>query len=191
MAMFGLKISRRKKSTGTFHVDTLSRQPNKKKPFSLGRVFGSALTLSVGGFLCYTALHYVPAYVSTAKILSFSNVDTSATRLASHNNRTALRAWRELFTIRRAFVRAGQTIQVQYALPEGTELQLVITQCERAFIIAVFKCVPVSSQTIKIAKKTIGTREFVFDKSGFYDFDDIIIQKSANVSDYQVIWRRS
>jgi len=194
MALFGMNIKRRNVSRGTFHVEKLNHhRRNQTKPsMGYGRIFGSAFSICIGGFFCYTALHYVPAFVDTAKVVSFSNLDTSAARLNGRKERRSFLApYFDIFKLKKAYLKAGQTMQVQYALPKNAQLKLTITQCRSILIAEVFSCQAIGRRNVTLTTKTIGTHEFSFDQTGFYEFSETVIQASNPAQPYEVIWRRS
>jgi len=85
MALFGMEMKRRGKKVGGFHADYIDKGALKKrKSIGIFRTFGSATTLIMGGAMCYISLHYIPAYLGLNKILSFSDLDTTAQSMGNH-----------------------------------------------------------------------------------------------------------
>jgi len=163
MAVFGIKMKKRNKAVGGFHAQYIDKTPKRKRE-SLGivRTFGSATTLIIGGAMAYIALHYVPAYLGFNKILSFSDLDTSSSVAPESSQWAALSSYGDAFRLKRTYLRAGQTIQAQYALPQGAKLDLVIQKCRSAFIVASFGAAfktPLSSNRHK--KTRIKVRVFL------------------------------
>ncbi|WP_409434052.1 hypothetical protein ACJ3XI_05995 [Litorimonas sp. RW-G-Af-16] len=149
----------------------------------------SGLSLTFGAMMCYVALHYVPAFTSTHKVLSFSNGDTSAARLQNRNPvQKLLGPYADAFSLKRTYLRAGQSIQVQYAIPAGAKMDLNIVQCRRLWVIEVFTCQTVSRKHVEVTKK-VGTETFRFQDTGFYFFDETVTLGEKG-KDYRVVWTR-
>lgn len=192
MALFGMEMKRRRKKVGGFHAEYIDKGALKKrKSMGLGRTFGSATTLIIGGAMCYVALHYIPAYLGLNKVLSFSNLDTSASVAPESSQWAALSSYADAFRIKRTYLKSGQTIQAQYALPEGATLELVIQRCRSAFIVEIFNCQVVSEETARVKNDKDGTQRFRFPEAGFYRFDERVTLAPNNVKNYRVVWSRA
>ncbi len=195
MALFGMTIKKRyKTSVGGFHAEYLDKSVARKrgKSIGLGRTFGSAFSLMIGGFMCYTALHYIPAYLGTHKILAMTQIDDSASRLVDDGSqRATFMAYLDFFEIKRAYLRPGQSIQAQYDLPEGATLELSIRQCRPAFIIEIFDCQIVSEKTARVVNDKVGTQRFIFQDKGFYLFDERVTLPNGKAGKYRVVWSRT
>lgn len=195
MSFFGKDLRKsRKSSVGGFHAEYLDKKTTRKrgKPMGVGRTFSSAMALLIGGFMCYIALHYIPAYLGTHKILAMSNVDNSAARLVDDGSqRSKMMVYLDLFKIKRAYIRPGQSIQAQYALPEGATLDLYIRQCRPALVIEIFDCEVVSEQTARVSNDKVGTRKFTFGDEGFYLFDERVTLPDGKPYKYRVVWSRA
>ena len=192
MARFGLKLKRRyKKKSGSYHTDYQDLRSNpKKKKMGIGRTLGSAGSLILGAFSFYVALHYIPAYLGLQKIIAFSELDNSAARLAKDDEFSILSAYIDPFRIKRTYLRAGQSMQMQYALPEGSKLEIEINRCRAAFIVEIFKCEVVSQKKLVVKNDKIGTQRFTFNQEGFYLFDETVIQRTAKQEKFRVVWSR-
>jgi len=192
MAIFGMEMKRRQKKVGGFHAQYIDKGASKKrKPMGLGRTFGSATTLIIGGAMCYVALHYIPAYLGLNKILSFSDLNTSSSIAPESSQMTTLSSYVDAFRLKRTYLRPGQTIQVQYAIPEGAKLDLVIQRCRPAFILEIFKCETMSEETAQIRDDKLGTQRFHFPEAGFYRFDEKVTLAPNNTDNYRVVWSRA
>ena len=193
MAIFGIKLKqRRKKAIGGFHADYIDkREYSKKKSFSFFRSIGSAASLILGASMFYIALHYIPAYLGLQKIVAFSDLDNSAARLAKDDPASLLSAYIDPFRLKRTYLRQGQTIQVQYALPEGAEMEIYINQCRAAFIVEIFKCDILNQEKTTIKNDKVGTQKYQFQDAGFYVFDEIVKQKNIPHEKFRVVWSRS
>lgn len=192
MAGFSLKLKRRyKKKSGSYHTDYQNLRSNPKKmKMGFGITLGSASSLILGVFSFYVALHYIPAYLGLQKIIAFSELDNSAARLAKDDEFSVLSAYMDPFRIKRTYLRAGQSMQIQYALPEGSKLEIEINHCRAAFIVEIFKCEVVSQKKLVVKNDKIGTQRFTFDEEGFYLFDETVIQRTAKQEKFRVVWSR-
>jgi len=189
MAVFGLKMKRQRgKASATYHIDTPAKHGKKK--IGLSRSLGSAVSLIIGGFMFYIALHYIPAYLGFQKVVAMSDLDTSASRLAKDDPVSLLSAYLDPFRLKRTYLRAGQTIQVQYVLPEGTELKIYINRCRSAFIVEIFQCDVVSQEKAIVKNDKVGTQHFQFQEAGFYLFDEVVDQGNTPERNYRVVWSR-
>ncbi|MEP3891688.1 MAG: hypothetical protein ABJN69_14615 [Hellea sp.] len=192
MALFGMDIKRRKKSIAGFHAQYIDKSSGKRRrSMGLGRTFGSATTLIIGGAMCYIALHYIPAYLGLNKILSFSDMDTTSSVAPESSQWAALSSYADAFRLKRTYLRQGQTIQAQYALPAGAKLDLIIQRCRPAFVVEIFNCQVISEETARVVNDKDGTQRFRFPKSGFYRFDETVTLAPNNVKNYRVIWSRA
>jgi len=195
MSKFGIaELSARKKNKiSGFNAGYADRKTvSRSKPMGLSRAFGSALSLILGGALCYVSLHYMPAFVSTRKIVAVSDFDQSSTRLKNDENHFFLKAYWDAFSLKRTYLRDGQSIQAQYALPPGTKLELGIKRCRPAFILEVFKCDVIGEKSFKITNDQTGTRRFQFQGKGFYLFEEKLtgLSPGAHPKSYRVVWSR-
>ena len=192
MALFGMEIKRRHKKISGFHAQYIDKGANKKrKPLGIARTLGTTTTLLFGGAMCYIALHYIPAYLGLNKILSFSDLDSSASVAPESSQWATLSSYADAFRIKRTYLRPGQTIQAQYAIPQGARLELVIQRCQPAFIVEIFKCQVINEETTQIRNDKLGTQRFRFPESGFYRFDEKITFSPNNVKNYRVVWSRA
>jgi hypothetical protein len=191
MANFSIKMKKRKNAMRGFHAQYIDRTTEvKRSPLGARRTFGSATTLIIGGAMTYIALHYVPAYLGLNKILSFSDLKSNASISPESSQWAMLSSYGDAFRLKRTYLRAGQTIQAQYALPQGAKLDLVIQKCRPAFIVEIFNCQVLSEETAQVINDKDGTQRFVFPESGFYRFDEKITFAPNNVQNYRVIWSR-
>jgi len=187
-------LNNKKNTASTFHYDTLgwnikkTRSNHNKSPERTRSNF-LAITLLVA-LLGYSAYFYVPAYMSPARKLLPDQLDRSAVSLADQSAKAVIAKHLTIFKTQRAYLRKGQSIRVQYALPEDAEIDLSIIQCQRIFFIETFKCIPKHTQTIKVKDKTIGTYDFSVNQVGFYAFADSLVTPKDDSETHAVIWRR-
>lgn len=193
MSRFSIDHKRdKKKSIGGFHADYIdsgSGGRKKKKSMGIGRSIGSAFSLILGGTMCYVSLHYIPAFANPKTIIAVSDSNQSATRLDSERSGFLLGAYLDAFSVKRTYLRNGQSIQAQYALPDGMDIELSIKRCNPVFVLEVFQCDVVGEKTILITNDKTGTQRFIFQGKGFYMFDERIIKQKAQ-DDYRVVWSR-
>lgn len=195
MSKFGIaELSAHKKNKiSGFNAGYADRKTlARKKPMGLGRAFGSAISLILGGTLCYVSLHYMPAFVSTRKVISVSHLDQSSTRLKDEQSHFLLGAYWDAFSLKRTYLRDGQSIQAQYALPVGSVLELGIKRCRPAFILEVFKCDVIGEKSFTITHDETGTQRFKFQGKGFYLFEEKVsgLPADASTKPYRVVWSR-
>ncbi len=194
MSKFGiaeLSAHKKNKISGFNAVYSYHRNVNRKKSMGIGRAIGSAFSLILGGTLCYVSLHYMPAFVSAREVIADSKQNQSSARLKDENSPFILKAYWDAFSVKRTYLRSGQTIQAQYALPPGTELELEIKRCRPAFLIEVFSCDVIGEKSFTITKDQTGTQRFQFQGKGFYLFDEKVSGLSPDSTEqYRVVWSR-
>ncbi len=195
MARFSLLFSKRKAvGMGGFHADYIDQKINqqrKRKSMGPARTVFTAISLIMGGAMFYVSLHYLPALVQPQKILGLSGItlDESAVRLHNRNALQRLFApYLDAFDMQRTYLRSGQTIQAQYVLPEGSQLDLHIQQCRRFWLVEIFHCQTISQDYTQVTDR-IGTQAFTFQDSGFYHFQDKVTLPEGETH-YRVIWSR-
>lgn len=150
------------------------------------------IKMSILGALGFTAVSYLPAFINTASFANITNHDRSAARLNEKSQKNLVKkTFYKVANLRQAYMRAGQSVQVQYYLPEDASLELVITHCKRSPILEAFSCVPYKTENLTVAENTIGSRNFMLEKSGFYKFSHTVVRKSADTAYQNVFWRRS
>ena len=196
MSKFGIaELSAHKKNKiSGFNAGYADRHGrSRKKPMGFARTLGSAFSMILGGTLCYVSLHYMPAFVDTRKVIAISNLDQSSTRLKEEKSSFFLKAYWDAFSLRRTYLRDGQSIQAQYALPVGTELELGIKRCRPAFILEVFNCEVIGQKSFKITNDQTGTQRFQFQGKGFYIFEEKLsgISPDTKTTSYRVVWSRA
>jgi len=162
-----------------------SNQPSK---------IGTLISLSLAGVLVYSSLHYIGAFVNVGKIVGVSSKTLDLddgpqgarkfTSVISHNSK-----------FKRIYLRKGQAISVEYALPAGASLDLTILQCDQRPVLEVFQCKPVGERKLKIRQKTQGSSTIYVSEPGFYYFADKVTLKSGarakRGQSYEIVWRRA
>ena len=195
MARFGIKLkSRRKAGIGGFHVGYLNDRGSlrQRKKMGLLRTIFSGLSLLLGSGMIYVGLHYIPAFVQPKKLLKFATHDQASLQTYEFNRKSKLYKvfgpYAKLFTLNRAYMKPGQSINVKYDLPKGAYVKLDIVQCKRAWVIEIFSCDVVSHFGSQTTHQS-GVKSFTLNQSGFYYFKD----ETFGVPDgepYRISWER-
>jgi|GEM_PF-2542596 len=188
MAEIAIQAKRRKGASGLFKTDNVRMTAREKKRLraghtrrSAGRILGSWAALMLGLASCYTAMFYVPSILPVHKYIALSEPGRADPRLEADG---VLAPYLAMFKMRRAYMRSGQTVSVQYRNLGTGALDLTITQCRRAPVIEVFRCTPVSAKTTTITDRS-GTRSFSIGESGFYYFSTTTTSDS-----YRILFKR-
>lgn len=173
--------------------DDYSRNFTTKKPLGFKRTLGTALSIILGGVMCYASLHYIPAFVTPPKIISVADFTKKSQHLKDENTSLFLSAYIDAFNISRAYIRKGQTVEAQYLIPEGNMLSLTIEQCKAMPVIEVFHCTVAGSRNVQIENSPSGLRTFTFSDDGFYMFGEVLegpLSETDNDKKRYVIWSR-
>lgn len=195
MARFGIKTkSRRKATISGFHADYLNDRGTlrqRKKAGFLRRIF-SVLSLLLGASMIYVAFHYIPAFVQPKRILKFVSGDSASVKTYDFDRKSEVYKFfgpvTKHFTLDRAYIQAGQTIDIKYDLPAGAYAKLEIVQCHRAWVIEIFTC-DISGRFSSQTKRRSGVESFTLRQGGFYYFKE----DTFNVPDgepYRIVWER-
>jgi len=197
MALFGMTMKKRRASSlGSYHngveeTNSFFRRGREKQSMGLARTIFTGLSLSLGGMLCYVALHYIPAFLQPQKILSSVTLEDAAIRLENRGPiRKVFGPYIDAFSMQRTYLRGGQQIQAQYVLPEGARLNLSIQHCQPIPVVEIFKCQVMSKKDIQVTNETLGSKGLRFAETGFYHFDHEIVFKDGIPKDYKVVWSR-
>ncbi|PHR91003.1 MAG: hypothetical protein COA69_13175 [Robiginitomaculum sp.] len=152
-------------------------------------------------FLLYCSLFYIGAFIDPGKVVGVSHSQraettkqTVSTRPAS-KPRTLLSPLSDAFALNRIYLRQGQSIQLSYALPKGTQLHAKIKQCKSFPVLEVLKCKFIGEQEKRIRNGNTGILQFTVSEPGFYYFEDEVIAlpntKLKLHHDYSLVWQRS
>lgn len=188
MAEVAVQAKRRKGVSGLLKTDDVRLSERDKKRLrdsytrrSAARFVFSWAALTIGIISCYVAMFYVPSIVPVHKYISISEPGRADPRLDKEG---VFAPYLTLFKMRRAYVRAGQTLSVQYRNAGDAPIDLVVTQCRRAAVMEVFRCQPVSVREFTVGEAS-GARTFRVVESGFYHFTE-----HTTSPDYRIIWKR-
>lgn len=196
MARFGIQHkSRRKAGIGGFHAEYLNDRTAARQRKQMGyiRSLFSALSLLFGGLMIYVGFHYIPAFVNPSQVIKLaSNHGVSSTSPALKEESpfgNIIGPYIDMFTMDRAYINGGQSVEVKYNLPSGAKMDIIIRQCRRLWVVEIFECQIVSEQKLRIDSRR-GKQSFTLPQTGFYHFHENITL--ANPKDnYRVIWARS
>lgn len=164
-----------------------------KRSMSNSRLAGTFLSLMFGLGICYTSFFYVPAYFDSEQVLGGASHETTTAADAEKDTRGTLAAYLDVFKLRRGYIKAGQTLRVDYNLSVGTSLDLVIKHCKAPVIVEVFYCQSSSDQHIQVEQSGKGFKTFLMRQPGFYYLDQTVtnLDGSEAVKPYEVVWSRT
>ena len=195
MPRFGIKLkSHRKAGIGGFHAEYLNDRAvlQKRKKIGLSRSIFSGLSLLFGGFMVYVSLHYIPAFIQPKQVLQFASGDSAALNTYDFDRNSKFHnlfgPYLKLFHLDRAYMKAGQQIDVKYDLPEGAYAKLEIFQCRQAWVVEIFKC-DVIGQFQSTTKRRSGVQSFALSQNGFYHFKQEVMDVLEG-EPYRILWER-
>lgn len=193
MALFGMRIrSKPKGRIGGFHAEYLNDkvQLRSNKRMGLLRTTLSAASLMFGMTMIYVGLHYIPAFVNTSKVLKLSSNMTMSDYERESIFGPIVGPYIDNLKLQRTYIRAGQSIEVQYSLPKGGKADLEIFQCRRLWIVEILKCQVVGSDKVSVGRRASGKHRFTFTGEGFYHFRETVTDVKPN-EQYRIVWKRS
>ncbi len=169
------KVTKKKK-----HV---SRDSALKTPISIMKVI---VFLTV----IYALAQYLPAFVNVKKIITQTTAQSGAQTMVETRKKWGPAApLRKYIKLNKAYMRAGQSLQVKYILPEDAAANLTIKQCKPAPFIEAFRCDIISTENIEIINDTVGTRRFIFKNTAMYLLEsDVKLQTDG---DFDITWQRN
>lgn len=141
------------------------------------------LSLIIGGALIYTSLPYAGAFVDVGEIVSVSHVDRGFGKLTANLTKTA--------PVKKVYMRAGQSLEAQYTLPENSTLTLSVMRCQNRPILEAWSCNPVSKRDILIKDGKAGSKTIKAPQAGFYYFTDTMTMPKSMQAPYTLVWRRT
>lgn len=195
MARFGLKHkSRRKAGIAGFNADYLTDRTAVRQRKQMGylRSIFSGLSLLFGGLMIYVGFHYIPAFVNPSDVIKLADSKTINSAKPALKRESIfgniIGPYVDMFTLDRAYIQGGQSVEVRYNLPQGANMDVTIRQCRRLWIVEIFQCQIISEKVIKI-DGTRGSHAFTLPSAGFYHFNERVMLPHAN-DPYRVIWSR-
>jgi len=167
----------------------------ERKPMGSMRVLSTACVILFGMFMYYVAMHYVPALSNPKTVLRFATENATLPPEETEfdfDEASALEKllgpYYSLFILDRSYMRAGESIKIQYEIPEGSTVNLDIVQCRRVWVIEIFRCDVVSQfSTEKKARRGIST--YALGDAGFYHFRHKV-SGAKDTESYRLIWQR-
>ena len=193
--------------TSLRHVKYNSKSANKgafksfqsdgsPKSVNYGRVIVTSVVLILSALTCYTTILYMLPFASPKQILGITHQNYAAAAMQESNASWFRNTFLKPFELRRTFLGTHQGIRAHYVIPEGTVVDLKIEHCMRAIIVEAYKCKIVGSSTAEI-QAGLGTRRFMFNRVGFYQFKDRLRYTSSGElvpkseqDGYRIIWVR-
>lgn len=152
------------------------------------RFLVSAIFLSIIG---YGFIYYLPAYFNYASALGFS-VDKQESLPAIPAGSTQKSTGDKLFKIRSGYLRAGQSLKLNYSLSPGTRMTVQLGQCTAPIFLNVMNCNSTQASTIDITGTGPGATKFMVRNDGFYSFQEYVVDASGEptTAPYLVKWYR-
>lgn len=201
---FGVQQKKRNRTWGQILVeesDYSLRARGAKRERTFRRMYLTVFVFFPALLLVYTSLFYAGAFVDPGKVIGISHAQRAATaksnvgKLRIEKQYPVISPLFNAFSVNKVYLRQGQSIQLSYALPNGTELRAKIKQCKSFPILEVFKCQFVSEQEKRIRNGSQGVLEFTAASAGFYYFDDEVIKRPSITlkpnHDYTIVWQRT
>ncbi|NNC37524.1 MAG: hypothetical protein EX271_03380 [Acidimicrobiales bacterium] len=172
----------------------------KSREHTFRRMYMTVFVLFGSAILVISSLFYVGAFIDVGKVVGVSQADRverSKLEMTSGNKSFGLgplESLKDLFNVDRVYMRAGQTIVATFDIPKGSEITLIIKQCQNRPIIEVFDCQLIGEQSKKITSKNKGFFRFSVSKPGFYHFGQSVRKRNGQQleagSEYRIIWQR-
>lgn len=154
-----------------------------------GSAIGAIFWLGLGGFLVYSSLFYIGAFVDVGKI-----VGVSSKTMDLDDGRQGIRKITapvtEMSKYKKIYMRENQAIGIEYSVPEGSTIKLHVLQCKNRPVIEVFDCAPIGQRTVDIENKTNGSSTIFVSEPGFYYFADEVTVPQGKKAKYEIVWRR-
>ena len=193
--------------TSLRHVKYNSKSSNKgafksfqsggsPKSVNYGRVIVTSVVLIFAALTCYTTILYMLPFASPKQILGISHQNYAASAMQDTRSSWFKNTFLRPFELRRTFLSTHQGIRAHYVIPEGTVVDLKIEHCMRAIIVEAYKCKVIGSSTAEISAG-LGTRRFMFNRVGFYQFKDQLrytesgdVVPKSKQDGYRIIWVR-
>jgi hypothetical protein len=165
------------------HTKRAHRQSALSGPIAIMKVIVFLMTL-------YALAQYVPAFINFKKIITQTSPQSGAQTLLEQRNNWGIAApLRDYVKMNKAYMRAGQSLQVQYVLPEDAKASLTLKQCRPAPFIEAFRCDVVAETVIDVSNDTVGTRRITLNHSAMY-----LLQSEVQVGSddkFDIKWQRN
>jgi len=159
------------------------RKSTLSGPIAIMKVIVFLMTL-------YALAQYVPAFINFKKIITQTSPQAGAQTLVEKRNNWGIAApLREYAKMNKAYMRAGQSLQVQYVLPRDAKATLTIKQCKPAPFIEAFRCDVVAEDKIDLSNDTVGTRRIAFQNTAMY-----LLESEVQITSddrFDIKWQRN
>ena len=195
MAQFGRRIKTRLRTgNGTFHIGNLTDRSaiHQRRRMGISRIIFSALSLLFGGGMIYVSMHYIPAFIQPQQVLKFAAGNQGAVKTHRLDRQSGIQQifgpFIQLFHLDRTYLQAGQKLEVKYDLPVGAHVDVEIVQCERFWVIEVFRCRIISRFNAQTENHS-GISSYAFEQAGFYHYSHRVTGLPSG-EPYRVIWKR-
>lgn len=138
----------------------------------------------------YALYQYIPAFINFKKVISQTTTAQpgAQTLIGQRDEWGAASPLRDYIKMKKAYVRTGQSLQLQYVLPDSASATVTLKRCKAIPFIEVFKCNVVQAETIELKNETIGTKRFQIAQSGMYHLESQV--EVTNDDQFDIIWRR-
>jgi len=142
----------------------------------------------------YALVQYVPAFVNFKKIIvqttAQSSAQSGAQNLTLERQKWGLAApLREYVKMNKAYMRAGQILQVKYVLPDDAKAVLTIQQCKSIPYVEAFHCQVVAENKIDLSNDTVGTRRITLHNTAMYRLKSDV---QVGINDrFDIKWQRN
>ncbi|MGB6229760.1 MAG: hypothetical protein WBF53_06485 [Litorimonas sp.] len=145
----------------------------------------SAFSLLLGLLGFYAVLHYVPAQLSPSTLLRDSNMTSADLRAERTGAMRVLGPYWDALQLRSSYVWEGETLEVRYALDVGQTTELVISRCQRAWVLEIVHCTPIEQSRV-VVDHTTQRKIIHVARPGYYEFRETTVTGERP----RVVWRR-
>lgn len=168
----------------------LSEMANKRSMTNKRLTF-TILTFLLTIFLAYSSLFYFPAYTFKPALVRVATQDMVVPDAAEAESRPDLNNYLKLLIKQRGYLRAGQSVRVDYKVALGSHIDVVVLRCNPVVIVEIYACNKTEYQRAEIGKAAEGYVQFTADKAGFYYFDEVLKSHDSAAVEYVIKWSRS
>ncbi|MEP3892088.1 MAG: hypothetical protein ABJN69_16645 [Hellea sp.] len=155
------------------------------------RLTFTVLTLLLTMFLAYSSLFYFPAYTVKSSVVRIATQDAVIPDSSETENSRNLNNYLKLLIKQRGYLRAGQSVRVDYNVALGSQIDVVIFKCNQVVIVEIYSCNKTEYQKTEIGSAAEGYVEFTVDSAGFYYFDEVVKNAAPSALEYYIKWSRN
>jgi hypothetical protein len=168
----------------------LSKIANKRSMTNKRLTF-TILTFLLTIFLAYSSLFYFPAYTFKPAVVRIATQDAVIPDASETKSSVGLNNYLNLLIKQRGYLRAGQSVRVDYNVALGSEIDVVIFKCNQVVIVEIYSCNKAEYQRTEIGKASQGYVQFTVDAGGFYYFEEDVKTLDPMAAEYFIKWSRS